>query len=254
MYFISEGEYTARIQRLENQVNDNNAKYEILQEENNILKRDQAETKNKLNDMENVITDMNQDIAKMKYYTEKNQIQVDTLQEMIIHLQSTQEQLVNTHAYEDVPDEQRNTIPLTLMNAEYHKELLDLEADTNTTQETEPLELKDYQSNIPDSKSLEHTKGCQTKRKRITRREKRQQTDIVAFHAVLTIPELDHVGVDGNIKFNNVFLNAGNSYHNQHGLFIAPQSGIYLFSVTLANVPNSNTWADVVKMVYEWLV
>ncbi|KAL4228781.1 positive regulation of adiponectin secretion [Mactra antiquata] len=242
-----EREYTTRIQHLENQVNGNNAKYEILQEENNILKRDQAETNKKLNDMENVIIDLNQDMSNMKYNTEKNQIQVDALKEMVIQLQSTQKELVNIHTYNDVPDEQRNPIPLTLKNAEYHKQLHHLEADTSLTQDTVPIELYSNQSNIPDAKSLAHSKSSRIKRKTIAGIEKRQRTDKVAFHAVMTTRHVDNLGTDETIIFNNVLLNAGNGYHTPHGLFIAPQSGIYLFSVTLANVQNSYFWAYMVK-------
>ena len=44
---------------------------------------------------------------------------------------------------------------------------------------------------------------------------------------------IHHVGVNQNIIFDQVRLNLGGGYHNQHGIFIVPQPGIYLFSSTL---------------------
>jgi len=41
------------------------------------------------------------------------------------------------------------------------------------------------------------------------------------------------VGANQGIVFDLVQVNQGNGYHNQHGLFIAPQSGIYFFTASL---------------------
>ena len=43
----------------------------------------------------------------------------------------------------------------------------------------------------------------------------------------------DGLGINQNIKFDNVRLNLGNGYHPGHGLFIAPKAGLYLFSSSL---------------------
>ena len=70
----------------------------------------------------------------------------------------------------------------------------------------------------------------------------------VAFMARL-YNSLSHVGVNQNIPFENVLLNLGNAYHSQHGIFIAPQSGIYLFSSSIMsnNVNHVEVHADLVQ-------
>jgi hypothetical protein len=55
----------------------------------------------------------------------------------------------------------------------------------------------------------------------------------VAFHAVSDKGKISHLGSNENIKFETILLNAGGGYHSQHGLFIAPKAGIYLFSTSV---------------------
>ena len=55
----------------------------------------------------------------------------------------------------------------------------------------------------------------------------------VAFHAVNSGPSVHHVGAKQKIVFNKVNINAGAGYHAQHGLFIAPQPGLYIFSMSI---------------------
>jgi len=54
----------------------------------------------------------------------------------------------------------------------------------------------------------------------------------VAFFAAKQAHQ-DGIGIDQNIKFDDVRLNLGNGYHPGHGLFIAPRAGIYLFSAAI---------------------
>ena len=49
----------------------------------------------------------------------------------------------------------------------------------------------------------------------------------------------DGVGANQNIVFDHVQVNQGNGYHSHHGLFIAPRSGIYFFTVSLLHYPQS---------------
>lgn len=44
-----------------------------------------------------------------------------------------------------------------------------------------------------------------------------------------------HLDRGQNIIFETVLLNVGDGYHDQHGVFIAPVPGIYVFSITIMN-------------------
>lgn len=58
----------------------------------------------------------------------------------------------------------------------------------------------------------------------------------IAFHAVADANQ-SHLGKGQNIVFETVLLNLGSGYHNQHGIFIAPVGGLYVFSVSILNQP-----------------
>ena len=74
-----------------------------------------------------------------------------------------------------------------------------------------------------------------------------ETTSAVAFHAVFSSGIISHLGTNDNIRFDKVLLNEGGGYHNQHGLFIAPKSGFYLFSVSIATSPGQRFYAYVSK-------
>jgi len=52
---------------------------------------------------------------------------------------------------------------------------------------------------------------------------------------------LQHVGANQTIAFDRVITNAGDSYNPHFGAFIAPVSGIYVFSVSLLSCPGHTT-------------
>ena len=56
--------------------------------------------------------------------------------------------------------------------------------------------------------------------------------ETVAFHAT-RLGMLDHITVNQTLVFNSVKLNMGNAYHASGGIFIAPVSGIYIFSTSV---------------------
>ncbi|XP_045187629.2 cerebellin-2-like [Mercenaria mercenaria] len=104
------------------------------------------------------------------------------------------------------------------------------------------------------------TNQCVTKtdfknhRRNAFRRQSYDST-VVAFSATLNRANIEHIGVHQNIVFSDVITNIGNGYNNHHGLFIAPVSGLYMFSTTLLSGPNVEYSAaieingsDVVKM------
>ena len=61
----------------------------------------------------------------------------------------------------------------------------------------------------------------------------------IAFHATNDPGVTTQVGKNQNIIFEDIHINAGNAFHVLHGLFIAPRSGIYLFSASVMGHPNS---------------
>lgn len=65
-------------------------------------------------------------------------------------------------------------------------------------------------------------------------------TQHVAFHAVADAYQ-SHLDQGQPIIFETVLLNAGDGYHDQHGVFIAPVDGIYVFSVSVMNQDNATT-------------
>ncbi|XP_060569508.1 complement C1q-like protein 4 [Ruditapes philippinarum] len=71
-----------------------------------------------------------------------------------------------------------------------------------------------------------------------TRRVRRQSYDTVAFSATLNKLNVGHIGVHQNIVFSDVITNIGNGYNNHHGVFVAPVSGLYMFSTTLLSGKN----------------
>ncbi|KAH3889178.1 uncharacterized protein LOC127850121 [Dreissena polymorpha] len=58
----------------------------------------------------------------------------------------------------------------------------------------------------------------------------------VAFTAVKVISQ-DNIGVNQNIQFENVVLNDGGGFHANHGIFIAPVGGYYLFTTSFLHSP-----------------
>jgi hypothetical protein len=64
-------------------------------------------------------------------------------------------------------------------------------------------------------------------------------TTPVAFFAKMD-ENLEHAGVHQNFIFEVVAINIGNGYNNKSGAFVAPVSGIYVFSATLVSFSNVN--------------
>ena len=62
----------------------------------------------------------------------------------------------------------------------------------------------------------------------------------VAFHAVIPDGEHPHLGLNQKIVFDRVLNNLGGGYHNQHGLFIAPTAGVYIFSTSILSYTHNS--------------
>ncbi|XP_060564571.1 uncharacterized protein LOC132723801 [Ruditapes philippinarum] len=75
---------------------------------------------------------------------------------------------------------------------------------------------------------------------------KRYEPNTVAFFAIVSVVSLDHLGGHQNIVFDEIVTNIGNGYNNQHGVFIAPVSGLYLFTTSIQSRQNMEFWAGIV--------
>ncbi|KAH3715284.1 hypothetical protein DPMN_057990 [Dreissena polymorpha] len=56
-----------------------------------------------------------------------------------------------------------------------------------------------------------------------------------------------HLGINQNLVFDRVLLNDGSGYYPLHGLFIAPQSGIYMVSSSIMAWNGRALAAEIVK-------
>ena len=67
----------------------------------------------------------------------------------------------------------------------------------------------------------------------------------VAFFASLT-NTITYLGADQDIAFDNAVSNIGNAYHPNHGTFIAPVAGVYVFTATLMR-EGDRSWGHFMK-------
>jgi len=68
----------------------------------------------------------------------------------------------------------------------------------------------------------------------------------VAFFATLT-SYIQHAGRNQTIVFDRVVTNVGNAYNSHVGVFTAPVSGIYVFSVSLLGYPGHTNVYELYK-------
>jgi hypothetical protein len=63
-------------------------------------------------------------------------------------------------------------------------------------------------------------------------RSRRENEDPIAFYGKM-MNQHTNLSTNSILKFNNVVTNIGSPYSQNNGLFIAPVSGIYVFSTTI---------------------
>lgn len=115
------------------------------------------------------------------------------------------------------------------------------ENETQTKKEAFKFKKSSEQmvKNMPISIERTRSNGdgnIRNRKEQLKRSKKRFVANIegpVAFHAVSDKRKITHLGTNENIKFETILLNTGGGYHSQHGLFIAPKAGIYLFSTSV---------------------
>ncbi|KAL4221766.1 Cerebellin-1 [Mactra antiquata] len=95
-------------------------------------------------------------------------------------------------------------------------------------------------TNTEHKKSLNKTNVRRIVQSALLSRDRRNVETHVAFFASLT-NQVTNLGANQDIPFDNVMINLGNGYNNNHGTFIAPVSGLYVFGVTL-HIYGERTW------------
>lgn len=68
----------------------------------------------------------------------------------------------------------------------------------------------------------------------------------VAFYAYLSTHEAASSAIHHIIAFDKVITNVGNAYHPHSGTFIAPRSGLYVFTWTISQWGTSNHVTELV--------
>ena len=69
----------------------------------------------------------------------------------------------------------------------------------------------------------------------------------VAFSARLSTNSTPALSPNQDIVFNDVILSVGSAYHNAHGTFTAPVSGVYVFTTSLLAFGTTSHHAKLVK-------
>ncbi|XP_061196430.1 complement C1q-like protein 3 [Saccostrea echinata] len=105
-------------------------------------------------------------------------------------------------------------------------------------------------SNASTVSSVRETSKERKNRKLSTIHTRRQIEEIVAFYAYLS-SDLQP-GIHHTIPFDVAITNAGNGYHHSTGVFVAPESGLYVFTWTIRMTHESAHSMELVvnNMVY----
>ncbi|KAL3848260.1 hypothetical protein ACJMK2_019129 [Sinanodonta woodiana] len=77
--------------------------------------------------------------------------------------------------------------------------------------------------------------------------KKQVQDGQVAFHAKVSLFDLENLGMHHTIIFDSVVTNIGAGYHAHTGIFIAPVHGLYVFHVTAMSSPRKDQFLELVK-------
>ncbi|KAL4224658.1 hypothetical protein ACF0H5_015355 [Mactra antiquata] len=130
------------------------------------------------------------------------------------------------------------------------------EQDKIIAQQAEQIVILENRDNFPDenlsTRKYNNTQQDNNKRKASMNKEFQHkrlasrpqirafQEGPVAFHATVNAAnDVTHISLGEKIVFNKVKFTLGGGYHGQHGLFIAPKAGIYIFSVSILSSHNT---------------
>ncbi|XP_060555247.1 multimerin-2-like [Ruditapes philippinarum] len=240
---------------------------------NHNLQTEHATLLQKLTDQEITIATLRTDLDNQKSISKESSRQTAVLQSTVNGMGVTIAKLKRIFAsfqehsndktgnkfYKEIKQEDTKEIPASKLNSSsQHLNLPSLDNNNNISLMDADISEKSSHlgsllgfvgEKVGDTKASQRIKDNKTRHAglNIVNSKQRAATNFVAFHAVLTPYHIDHLGDNDNIRFDRVLLNEGDGYHNQHGLFITPKPGFYLFSVTLATNYDGPFFAELRK-------
>lgn len=114
-----------------------------------------------------------------------------------------------------------------------------MKSATNSTRISHELNSKSKNVRSDNAETVKLSKKNLGNRRRLRRAVTESQ---VAFSASMSSHQ-DHLGQDQDVAFDHVITNIGNAYNGNHGTFIAPVAGVYVFYFS---VHSPGTRADLV--------
>lgn len=114
-----------------------------------------------------------------------------------------------------------------------------LKSATNSTRISQEVNTKSKNVRSDNAETLNLSKKNLGNQRRLRRAVTESQ---VAFSASMSSHQ-DHLGQDQDVAFDHVITNIGNAYNGNHGTFIAPVAGVYVFYFS---VHSPGTRADLV--------
>ncbi|XP_045169819.2 uncharacterized protein LOC123532446 [Mercenaria mercenaria] len=229
-----EMEQQVRIELLEKQVLDSMDKLNRLWSSNDELQQQSANQAVKLQGKEDTIAKLKQDFAdEIDAIKRKTNKQADRIKQL--------------NAFFANPEDGSRLSEHISYDANENKDNVDYEPDQENLDEAKSDTL-----NTTVGESLHRTINGQMKTVQYATKQHKPTppaTNTVAFHARQMQDSVKYPNIHDVIKFENVTLNQGHGYHSRQGLFIAPQAGLYLFSVSINADSESkyDIWASVMK-------
>ncbi|XP_060555246.1 uncharacterized protein LOC132716092 [Ruditapes philippinarum] len=275
-------DHLLQIKQLERQVQNSNEKLNLMSTTNHNLQTEHATLLQKLTDQEITIATLRTDLDNQKSISEESSRQTAVLQSTVngmgvtiaklkkifasyknIFQEQSNDETENKY-HKDIKQEDTKEIPASkeLSDASFSSKYLKMpsldnnkknislgHADMSKTNSLHGSLISFVEEKGGETKASQRIKDNKTRQAglNIVNSKQRAATNFVAFHAVLTPYHIDHLGDNDNIRFDRVLLNEGDGYHNQHGLFITPKPGFYLFSVTLATNYDQKFYAQLKK-------
>ncbi|XP_045181237.2 uncharacterized protein LOC123540350 [Mercenaria mercenaria] len=243
-------EQSMKIDALEQRVSLSNEKLTIFSTLNENIKKELAVKTKKLEKQDDILAALQKDIELQTLEAAVNRRKIEVLElkvhELHARLTETEQVSVQPEDRPEVSNEINVKLNGTEGNDDKNKHLNTLNSRTESANHRTVGELLDNTSgNMPDKAVYGQLNNRGIGRHAVQRfLTGGVQEGPVAFHAVISKALVQHLGIDQNIVFDVVELNLGGGYHNQHGLFIAPKSGLYIFSTSLLSYVNAKAEFD----------